>query len=100
MMRDGNAVAGEGKNPKSEIRNPKQIRKDGSQETTKVTRHSVFTFSIHPNLFRISSFGFRIFLHDATFAFSGFSGFSAFTVRRFMITRTFMPWPPLPLKVP
>jgi hypothetical protein len=70
-----------GENPKSEIRNwlsaaaltlrascgrllapleSKQIRKVGIYEMEEATRSAFFQLSINSNLFRISSFGFRI----------------------------------------
>src|SRR5665213_628120 len=51
-------------NPKSEIRNPKQAQnsKKKAQKKTTRTRHLNFLLLLHLDLFRISCFGFRIFL--------------------------------------
>jgi hypothetical protein len=51
----------QGKISKSEIRISKQIPKDGIWETAMMPRFRFSPFSIHSNLFRISSFGFRIY---------------------------------------
>ena len=56
------------KNPTLEIRIPKQIRKDGLRETTSRARAAVFLLSNVWNLFRISTFGFRISARLRSFA--------------------------------
>src|SRR5262245_56612193 len=61
-------------NPKSESRNPKQIRNSKHQwQNTAAFRISAFEFCFE---FRISNFGFQIWISDLDFGFNYRAGFA------------------------